>query len=175
MLFLTPSFSLYIIGNLFLFAFDNGDMLSPKRHVLIALLFIFQSLLFLWKKLFTVANYIVNSVDKKNCHEIPLTDAAPQFLQNFMPFIDFGKFNFQRSTRWTARTNCVSESIKKTALNFKFRSGLERESKICSIYNLLRSPFLFDFHQDWQVVELYIYYFIKSFKRTWISIEIVRA
>ena len=65
MLFLTPSFSLYIIGNLFLFAFDNGDMLLPKRHVLIALLFIFQSLLFLRKKLFTVANYIVNSVDKK--------------------------------------------------------------------------------------------------------------
>ena len=64
MLFLTPSFSLYIIGNLFLFAFDNGDMLLPKRHVLIALLFIFQSLLFL-RKLFTVANYIVNSVDKK--------------------------------------------------------------------------------------------------------------
>ena len=65
MLFLTPSFSLYIIGNLFLFAFDNGDMLSPKRHVLIALLFIFQSLLFLREKLFTVANYIVNSVEKK--------------------------------------------------------------------------------------------------------------
>ena len=175
MLFLTPSFSLYIIGNLFLFAFDNGDMLSPKRHVLIALLFIFQILLFLREKLFTVANYIVNSVDKKKLSWNTPNRRSTTVSSEFTPFIDFGKFNFQRSTRWTARTNCVSESIKKTALNFEFRSGLERESKICSIYNLLRSPFLFDFHQDWQVVELYIYYFIKSFTRTWISIEIVRA
>ena len=165
MLFLTPSFSLYIIGNLFLFAFDKGDMLLPKRHVLIALLFIFQSLLFLRKKLFTVANYIVNSVDKKKLSWNTPNRRSITVSSEFYAFYWF----------WQIQIQCVSESIKKTALNFNFRSGLERESKICSIYNLLRSPFLFDFHQDWQVVELYIYYFIKSFTRTWISIEIVRA
>ena len=165
MLFLTPSFSLYIIGNLFLFAFDKGDMLLPKRHVLIALLFIFQSLLFLRKKLFTVANYIVNAVDKKKLSCNTPNRRSTTVSSEFYAFYWF----------WQIQIRCVSESIKKTALNFNFRSGLERESKICSIYNLLRSPFLFDFHQDWQVVELYIYYFIKSFTRTWISIEIVRA